>query len=107
MLCTRQYSFHCPSTLLRPRSVKRVSRLLWRRLPNTGSTVAKRAAIIRLPSIESMRRFIRSVCDSMPSRLPRKKATCRTFVVSGVRRQRVRSAHGTQSRSAPVYFVAA
>jgi len=28
-----------PVNLLRPRSVKRFSRLLWRRLPNTGSTV--------------------------------------------------------------------
>jgi hypothetical protein len=38
MLCTRANSFHCPSTLCCPRSVKRLSRLLWRRLANTGST---------------------------------------------------------------------
>jgi len=49
MLCTRQYSFHCPSTLVLPRKVKRWSRLLDRRLPNTGSTVAKRRAIISRP----------------------------------------------------------
>jgi hypothetical protein len=55
-----QYSFHCPSTFVRPHSVKRVSHLLCRRLPNTGSTVANRAAIVRLPSVESLRRFIRS-----------------------------------------------
>jgi len=49
MLCTRQYSFHCPSTLVLPHSVKRFSPLLDLRLPNTGSTVAKRRAIISRP----------------------------------------------------------
>ena len=34
------YNFHWVSTFFRPRSVKRSSRLLCRRLPNTGSTVA-------------------------------------------------------------------
>lgn len=42
MLCTRQNSRHCVPTLSLPRSVKRLSRLLWRRLANTGSTVAMR-----------------------------------------------------------------
>jgi Arc/MetJ family transcription regulator len=46
LLCTRQKSFHCPSTLCRPRNVKRSSPLLCRRFANTGSTVAKRRAII-------------------------------------------------------------
>jgi hypothetical protein len=30
ILWTRQYNFHCVSTLRRPRSVKRFSRLFWR-----------------------------------------------------------------------------
>ena len=49
MLCTKPYSFHWPSTLSRPRSVKRLSALLKRTLPNTGSTVAKRCAINSFP----------------------------------------------------------
>jgi integrase-like protein len=77
-----------PSILARPRSVKRVRRLLWRRLPKTGSTVAKRAAVICLPSSESILSFIRSVWLSWPARLPWKKATCRVLVVSGFLRQR-------------------
>ena len=40
MLCTRQYRCHCVFTFSCPRSVKRSSFLLWRKLPNTGSTVA-------------------------------------------------------------------
>jgi hypothetical protein len=37
------------------------SRLLWRRLPDTGATVAKRRAIIWRPSSVSLFAFIRSV----------------------------------------------
>ena len=59
-----QYGFHCPSTFARLRSVNLVSHLLCSRLPNTGSTVAKRVVIIR------------SMCA-------RVRRACRTFAVSG------------------------
>ncbi len=63
---------HWPSTLRRASRVKRSSRLLPRRLPNTGSTVAKRAVIIRRPKALSILTFTRSVWLSCPSRLPQR-----------------------------------
>jgi len=44
LVCTRQVSVHCVSTLRRPRSVKRSSRLFARRVAKTGATAAKRCA---------------------------------------------------------------
>ena len=38
MLCTMHYSFHCTSTFIRPRSVKRSRPSAARVLANTGST---------------------------------------------------------------------
>ena len=51
---------HCASNFFCPLSVKRLSCLLCRRLPNTGSTVAKRLPYWMLPSGLSMLRFILS-----------------------------------------------
>src|SRR5262249_14333 len=88
LLCTRQYSFHCPSAFVRPRRVKRDNRLLWRRLPKTGSTVAKRRVIISLPMGLSILHFIRAVWVSgLPAVGRKRTATCRTGVVSGDRKQ--------------------
>ena len=106
MLCTRQKSVQCPSTFVRPRSVKRSSRLLCRKFANTGSTVANRRPYCARPLVESMRAFMRMVCVSrgvMPSRSirPRENARLRTSVVSGVPKQRARNVHGTPSRFAP------
>ena len=93
MLCTIQYSFHCPSTLVFPRSVKRFRPLLARRLPNTGSTVAKRRVIIYRPMSPSIFIFILSASLG-PPRLPCKNDTCRVFVLSGFCNKRnVRHAH--------------
>ena len=50
-----------PSTLVFPRSVNQFSCLLPRRLPNTGSTVAKRPVIICWPPPESILAFIYSM----------------------------------------------
>ena len=50
-----------PSTLLRPRRVNWSSRFLPRRLPNSGSTVAKRRVIIVLPKALSIFTVMRSV----------------------------------------------
>ena len=104
MLCTRQKSFHCPSTLVRPRSVKRSSPLLCRRFANTGSTVAKRCPYCARPSGVSMRSLHARSCASRGGvgARPRKNATCATGRRLGraqaLRAQRARAA---QSRFAP------
>ncbi len=55
-------SFHCPSTLRWPRSVKRSSCLFARRLPNTGSAVANhlRTLVIRQIAFPRLRGFTRA-----------------------------------------------
>lgn len=102
MLCARQYHFHCVSTFMRPRSVKRSSRLFARRFPNTGSTVASRCRYYARPEGVSIRSRIAALW-SVRWVLTRlwKDATLRTGLVSGVRRHFARSAHGPQLRFAP------
>ena len=82
MLCTRQKSFHCPSTLACPRSVKRLSRLLWRRLANTGSTVAKRRHTRSALGAVDAPLHPLGVRRSCLAILPMKNATCRVLVLS-------------------------
>jgi len=55
MLCTRQYSFHCPSTFWRPGKGKRFRLLLNRRLSQAAPTVGNSAGAIRLPCRENAR----------------------------------------------------
>jgi hypothetical protein len=57
MLCTKQYSFLGPSTFVRPRSVKRSSRVLARRFPKTGSTVPQRCPYCSRPHGTVLRQF--------------------------------------------------
>src|SRR5437867_104335 len=97
-LWTRQYSFPCPSTFVLPRSVKRDSRLLWRRLPQTGSTVAQRRVILSLPVGLSLLRFLRAVgVAGLPVVGPKRTATCRTGGLSGYRQPRSRTAQRPQA----------
>src|SRR5690242_20141794 len=107
MFCTKQYSFHCPSTLSVPRKVKRSIFLLPRTLPNTGSTVAKRRVIISRPRSESILRFMRSLaCSLALACLPTKMATCLMMVRCGWRRHWALNGHFSQSRLAPVNLIA-
>jgi hypothetical protein len=81
--------------------------LLWRRLPKTGSTVAKRRVIISLPLGLSILHFIRAVYVSgLPAVGPRTMATCRTGILSGYRRQRARTVQRPQAVLRPVNFSA-
>ena len=109
MLWTSANSFHCPSTLCRPRSVKRLSRLLLRMLPNTGSTVAKRLPYSSRPSALSMRARMFCACVSLDLRV--NTATCRVFVVSvhvdklvSRHRQISCSSASYSARSGPVFL---
>ena len=99
MLWISQYSLHCPSTFVLPRRVKRCSRLLWCRLPKTGSTVAQRRIILSLPLRLSSLRFLRAVYGSgLPAVGPSKMATCHTGVWSGDRRQHARTGQRRRAR---------
>src|SRR5690606_33365836 len=69
MLCTSANSFHCPFTFVWPRKVKRSSPLLWRTLPKTGSTVAKRSPYGLRPGGLSVRSRMRGVSESFGMRV--------------------------------------
>jgi hypothetical protein len=96
---TKQYSCHCVLTLALPRSVKRLMRLWWRMLANTGSTVVMRRLYSARPWGESM--ALRtpwpgslSSTSARPNRL-----TVRPLPVAGFLRQRCLSAQLWLSRS--------
>ena len=103
MLCTRQNSRHWVPTLFNPRNVNRFSRLLCRRLPNTGSTVPIRWLYRLRPSGLSMRRFMACIASPGRSGYFLKMATCRTAVRCGCRRQRSLNSQGTQPLRVPMY----
>ena len=60
ILCTIQYSCHCPCSLFLPRNENRFKRLLVPILPNTGSTTLIRWLYICLPSSLSTRSRIQA-----------------------------------------------
>ena len=63
--CTKQESSYRPLTSLRPGSVKRCSRLLYRTLANTGSTVSNRCPYCARPSGASSHCCMRVACVSV------------------------------------------